>query len=732
MTKKLYKLMDWARIEGVVYSEEDNPHSFLGINKVLGGYLFQAFLPFAKKAKVVVKTGNDAKEYPMELADEEGFFAACVTKLAGIDKVSYFYKVEDKDGNVIELEDPYRFKPTISDEILSKFNAGICYDVYKYLGSHVKTIDGVRGVSFSVWAPNAVRVSVVGDFNGWDGRIHQMRRLSDSGVFEIFIPGVSEGATYKYELKFKGSVIALKSDPYCMSAELRPNTASVVVKDKDFDFTDKEWMKNRKAIKADKPMAIYEIDFSSFGSDDESKFPNYIEIANELCDYVKETGYTHIEVLPVMEYPLDESLGFQTIGYFAPTKRYGEPSDFKYFINHFHENGIGVILDWNPASFPKDDHGLSYFDGTCLYEHQDKRQGLSADGNMCLYNYGRPEVSNYLISNALFWIKEYHADGIKINDVAKMIYLDYGKSEGNYVANIYGGNENLESLELLKHLNSINDIMKTGAMIITDGYCDYPMLTEKLNKNGVGFSYKWNKNFIKDLTEFMYFDPIYRAAHYDELTLSMVYAYSENYILALSQDEALDANGSVLNKLPGSDEKKRANLKLMMGYLFTHPGKKLIYKDHKIKDGEKELIVFIKDLLSLYKETKELYELDEKTEGFEWINNISAKENIITFLRKSKDNEQVLVVCNFADYAYEKYTIGVPFAGKYKEIFNSDAEKYGGSGLVNKRVKNSKEVECDFKNNSITVNIAPLSISIFKCTKAWWKGVFIASNVLVW
>ena len=717
MTKKLYRLMDWAKIEGVVYSEEDNPHDFLGIKKMLGGYLLQAFYPDAKKVTAVVKSGNDAKEYSMELADEAGFFAVFVPKLTGIDKVNYYYKVEDKNGKILEVEDPYRFKPTIDEKVLSKFNAGICYDIYNYLGSHIKTIDGVRGVSFAVWAPNAVRVSVVGDFNDWDGRIHQMRRLSDSGVFEIFIPGVKEGDIYKYELKLKGSNISLKADPYCFSAQLRPDSASIVARTNDFDFNDKQWIKNRKAVKSDKPMAIYEVNLSSFSSDDESKFPNYIEIANELCEYVKETGYTHIEIMPVMEYPLDESLGFQTIGYYAPTKRYGEPSDFKYLINHMHENGIGVILDWNPASFPKDVHGLMGFDGTCLYEHQDPRQGLSADGNMCLYNYGRPEVSNYLIANALFWIKEFHADGIKINDVAKMIYLDYGKAEDAYVANIYGGNENLEALELLKHLNSINDIMKTGAMIIADGYCDYPMQTEKLNKNGLGFSYKWNKHFIDDLTEFMYYDPIYRAAHYDELTLSMVYAYSENYVLALAHDEAINSDGTVLNRLPGTEKSKCANYKLMVGYMFAHPGKKLIFNDHKIKEGRKELIMYIKDILKLYKETPELYELDEKAEGFEWVNNISAKENIISFLRKSKSGESILVVCNFADYAYEKYTIGVPAAGKYKEIFNSDAEVYGGSGLVNKRVKTSKEIKCDFKDNSIKVNIAPLSISIYRYSK---------------
>lgn len=715
MTKRLYKLMDWARIEGVVYSEEDKPHDFLGLTKYLGGYLLQAFFPGAKKVVAVVKSGNFVKEANMELADEEGFFAVFIPKLTGIDKINYFFKVTDESGTVIEVEDPYRFKSTIDDETLKKFNSGICYDIYNYLGAHVRTIDGVRGVSFAVWAPNAVRVSVVGDFNRWDGRRHQMRRLSDSGVFEIFIPGVKAGDIYKYEIKAKGSVIMMKADPYGFSAQLRPDNASVVADMKSFDFTDKTWVKNRRTVKSDRPMAIYEVNLSTFMCEDEKAFPNYMEIANELCAYVKETGYTHIEIMPLMEYPLDESLGFQTIGYFAPTKRYGEPCDLMYLINLMHENGIGVILDWMPAAFPKDDHGLSFFDGTYLYEHRDPRQGLTADGNRCIYNYARPEVANYLISNALFWINVYHADGIKVNEVSQMLYLDYGKTDGEYVANIYGGNENLDALELLKHLNSINELQKTGAMIIADGHGDFPLLTEKLAKGGVGFSYKWNTGFMDGLADFMYIDPYFRASGYDDLTVSMLYAYSDNFILPMSHETAHESGGTVLNRLPGNKKAKRSNMRLMMGYTFAHPGKKLIYMDHNLKDGDKGSIEFIKGMLSLYKSVPAFYELDENPDGFEWLNNISAKENIITFLRKDKKGNSILIVCNFADLAYEKYQIGVPFAGKYKEIFNSDQEIYGGSGMVNKRVKASKKQTCDFKDDSIKINIAPLSISVFNC-----------------
>lgn len=717
MTKKLYKLIDWARVEGVVYSEEDNPHDFLGVRKELTGYLFQTFFPYAKKVSVVVKALNDAKEYPMELVDDEGFFAAYITKLQGIDKIKYYYNVTKKDGSKIVIDDPYRFKPTIDEKTLHKFNAGICYDIYNYLGAHIKTIDGVKGTAFAIFAPNAIRVSVVGDFNGWDGRIHQMRRLSDSGVFEIFIPGVKQYDAYKYEIKFKGSVIALKSDPYGFMSKLRPENDSVVYDMKSFDFTDKEWIKKRKAVRTDEPMAIYEVNLASLESDEEGKFPNYIEIANELCAHVKKEGYTHVEITPVMEYPLDESLGFQTIGYYAPTRRYGEPCDFMYLINHMHENGIGVILDVNFASFPRDDHGLSYFDGTNLYEHKDERQGLTPDKKMCIFNYGRKEVSNYLIASALFWINVYHADGIKINDVAKMIYLDYDRNENEYVANIYGGNENLEAIDLLKHLNSINEKLKLNAMIIADGNGYYPMLTEKLSSGGLGFTYAFNTGFVDNLTDYFYKDIQSRKYHYDELTYSLAYAYSENYILPLSHCNAFDAGGSVLYRIQGDDKIRAANYKAMIGYLFAYPGKKLIFRDEKVEGLNEYITKYISDLINLYKGTNAFFELDGSSDGFEWLENISSDKNILSFMRKTNSGEIILVVCNFSNDAFEKYKVYVPFCGKYKEIFNSDSEVYGGSGLTNKRVKASRKEKNAFRDNFITINIAPLSISIFNCTK---------------
>jgi len=736
MTKKLYKLMDWAEIEAVVYSEEDKPHDFLGAHRVTGGLLIQGFFPDAKKAYAVVKLGGEYKEYQMEEADEAGFYALFVKMPIPTTKYSYHFRIVLNNNVILELEDPYRFKPTISDDILKKFNAGICYDIYNYLGAHVKTLEGVKGTSFAVWAPNAIRVSVVGDFNNWDGRIHQMRRLGDSGVFELFIPDVKEGYNYKFEIKFKGGQIGLKADPYGFGAELRPDSASVVRKISGFNWTDDLWVQYREDVNGkDKPMSVYEVHLGSVFKNADGSFMNYREIAERLADYVLNMGYTHIELMPVMEHPLDESWGYQVIGYYAVTSRYGTPSDFKYFMNYMHEKGIAVILDWVPAHFPRDNQGLSYFDGTYLYEHANPKQSYHPDWGTLIYNYGRPEVSNYLIANALFWINEYHADGIRVDAVASMLYLDYGKKDGEWVANIYGGNENLDAIEMLKHLNSINKKMGTGALIIAEDSTAWPKITGELDENGLGFSYKWNLGWMNDFIGFMSYDPYFRAHHYFELTFSMIYAYSEKFILPFSHDEVVHGKGSMLSKMPGSREEQFSNLRAAYGYMFTHPGKKLTFMGQdfgtndewsEAKEVEWDLLQYeehsqfnnyVKDLLSFYKKHPALFEQDNIVEGFEWINNISTNENVIIFLRKSQDDDEVLlIVINFANQSYEKYKVGVPFEGKYKEVFNSDKATYGGSDFVNSRVKPSKADECDGRENSIRIKLAPLSVSIFTCT----------------
>ena len=735
MDKKLYKMMDWARIEQIVYSEEDSPHDFLGAHQVLGGILIQAYLPGTdgiKNVCAIVKSGDSFREYTMELMDETGFYAVFIRGLPKI-KYCYWYKIYTEEGDSYELQDPYRFASTVSDKDIARLNAGIHYEAYKIMGAHLKTIDGVKGVSFAVWAPNALRVSVVGDFNNWDGRRHQMRRLVDGGIFELFIPGVKEGAIYKDELKLKGDIIKFKADPYGFGAELRPATASIVRNIEGYKWTDKEWLDNRKEFQGkDKPLSIYEVHLGSFMKpDDGREFFNYRELAPKIADYVLKMGYTHIEVMPVMEHPLDASWGYQVVGYYAPTSRYGKPDDLMYFMNYMHEKGIGVILDWVPAHFPRDDHGLSEFDGTCLYEHLDPRQGYHPHWRTSIYNYGRPQVSNYLLANALYWIREYHADGIRMDAVASMLYLDYGKQDGQWVANMYGGNENLEAVEFLKHFNSVHKKMDDGAIVIAEESTAWPKVSGSLLDDGLGFDYKWNMGWMNDFTEFMRYDPLFRKPHYTELTFSMIYAYSEHFILVFSHDEVVHGKSSMLGKMPGESREKFANLRAAYGYMMTHPGKKLSFMGQDIGEWDEwnenrsvewDLLqydehrlfnLYIQDVLNFYRNNPALYELDNEIEGFEWINNISANECIIVFLRKCPE-QTLLVVCNFANISRDQYKIGVPFAGKYKEVFNSDDVRYGGGGYVNPRVKISKADECDGRDNSLRIKVAPLSVSVFR------------------
>ncbi|MCR5687090.1 MAG: 1,4-alpha-glucan branching protein GlgB [Lachnospiraceae bacterium] len=730
MDKKLYKMMDWARVEQIVYSEEDAPHEYLGAHKVSMGWMINCFIPSAEKCSVIL----GKKEYKMDRMDEEGFFSVLIRSVAK-PKISYKFKVTKNKDTYIQ-DDPYRFRSAIDNKVLKAFAAGTCYDIYEYLGAHVRKCEGVAGVNFAVWAPNAVRVSVVGDFNGWDGRCHQMRRLGDSGIFEIFIPRMREGDNYKYELKLKGGMISIKSDPYGYYAELRPETASIVFDIDSYKWNDDDFVKDRAEFNSkDKPVSIYEIHLGSFRKpDDGREFLSYTEAADEIIPYVKRMGYTHVELMPVMEHPFDESWGYQVIGMYAPTSRYGTPEDFMRFVDRMHENGIGVILDWVPSHFPRDVHGLSNFDGTCLYEHQDPRRGYHPDWGTLCFNYGRSEVSNYLIANALFWIKKYHADGLRMDAVASMLYRDYGRRDGEWIPNIYGGNEDLEASEMLRHLNSINAKMGTGALMIAEESTAWPKVTAPPEDDGLGFDYKWNMGWMNDFLSFIRLDPLYRSAHYHELTFSMIYAYSEHFILVFSHDETVHGKASLLSKMPGERDRKFANLRLSLGYMFTHPGKKLLFMgmdigewdewnekrgvQHELLqyDDHRKINEFLRHLNEFYRNTPALYELDNDIDGFEWINNISANETIIVFLRKDKQGNCILVVCNFADRSRSDYKIGVPFSGKYKEIFSTEDVSFGGGGGNNLRVKRSKEDECDGRKYSIRINVPALSVTVFSCT----------------
>ena len=734
MDERLYSKMLWPEIEALVYSEHDRPRQILGPKTTEDGILIAAFNPDA--LEITVKNTLNGREYPMEKADEGGYFAVLVDEA---EQFPYVYIVNYGEDNVVEQGDPYAFESLITEEDLKKFNAGIHYEVYRVLGAHVTEINGVRGVHFAVWAPEAIRVSVVGDFCHWDGRRYPMQRLGDNGVHELFIPGLEEGCIYKYEVKLKGDTVVLKSDPYGYYTEVRPNTASIVYDIHKYQWHDQAWMDGRDAAATkSEPMLIYELHLGGFKKPDEEDgryFYNYRELAPMIADYVKDMGYTHIEVMPVMEHPLDESWGYQVTGYYAPTSRYGTPDDFMYFMDYMHQQGIGVILDWVPAHFPRDLGGLARFDGSCVYEHPDPRRGSHPHWGTLIFNYGRPQVSNFLIANALYWVEQFHADGIRMDAVASMLYLDYGKQDGEWLPNIYGSNENLEAIELLKHLNSMMKKRNPGAIMIAEESTAWPKITYPVDEDGLGFDYKWNMGWMNDFTGFMKLDPLFRKYHYGELLFSMIYAYSEDFVLVLSHDEVVHGKCSMIGKMPGEGSAKFDNLRVAYGFMAGHPGKKLLFMGQDYAqftefneakslewfmldfEAHKQMQDYVRDLNHLYTSHPAFYKLDNSPDGFEWINCISADETIVVFVRKTEvEDETLLFVCNFTPVVYESHKIGVPFAGKFKEIFNSDAKIYGGQGHTNPRLKQSRKDECDDRENSITITVPPMGMAVFSCT----------------
>lgn len=731
MGDKVYDYMDWAEIEAVMYSEEKYPRNILGPKMTEDGLLIQCYFPGFDA--VSVRTPNTGETYAM-IQEEEGYFAA----LLPVETIVPYEFIAVRDGAESVWKDAYAYPCQITEKEEQQFNAGICYNIYEKMGAHPMTVDGTEGTYFAVWAPNAMRVSVVGDFNDWDGRRHQMHYQGASGIFELFIPDIHEGDIYKYEIKAQGGLTYLKADPYANASELRPNNASVVADLNKYEWRDQKWMKERRKLQGDKmPMYVYEMHLGSWRKPDDGRyFYNYREIAPMLAEYIKEMGYTHVELMPVMEHPLDESWGYQVTGYYAPTSRYGTPEDFMSFIDTLHEAGIGVILDWVPAHFPRDTFGMAAFDGTCLYEHLDPRKGAHPHWGTLIYNYGRPQVTNFLISNALFWAEKYHADGIRMDAVASMLYLDYGKNDGEWVANIYGGNENLEAIEFLKHLNSIFKKKHPGVMMIAEESTAWPKITGDIEDDGLGFDYKWNMGWMNDFIGYMKNDPLYRGSHHGELTFSMIYAYSEKFMLSFSHDEVVHGKGSLLNKMPGEPKLKFANLRAAYAFMMAHPGKKLLFMGQDFAQPEewseqnglhwdllqqpehKQMQEYMKELITFYKTQPALYDKDFVPEGFEWINFTDWEKNVVSFLRKArKSEEMLLVVCNFSDVVYEDYQVGVPYAGKYKEIFNSDSKNFGGDGVTNPRVKMAKKQECDERKYSIRIKVPALGVSIFNFTK---------------
>lgn len=618
------------------------------------------------------------------------------------------------------------------------FREGNHFNLYDKLGSHLMRSGGVDGAYFAVWAPNAEYVSVIGDFNGWKPQSHPMRsRWDSSGIWEMFIPGIGHGSLYKYHIRsrFHGYKVE-KGDPFALRCEVPPRTASVVW-DIGYKWGDGSWMKGRDANNSlSSPMSVYELHIGSWRRvPEEGNRPlTYRELAPLLSYYIKEMGFTHVELLPVMEHPFYGSWGYQITGYFAPTSRYGAPEDLMYLIDHLHENGIGVILDWVPSHFPGDEHGLTYFDGTHLYEHADKRKGFQPEWKSHIFNYGRNEVRNFLISNAIFWCDKYHADGLRIDAVASMLYLDYARQNGDWIPNKFGGRENLEAVDFLKHLNESVYKQFPTVQIIAEESTAWPMVTRPTYVGGLGFGMKWNMGWMHDTLEYITKDPIYRKHHHGSLTFSMIYAFTENFMLPLSHDEVTHGKGSLLNKMPGNFWHKCAGLRQLLGYMWTHPGKKLLFMGSEFgtfSEWSHETSLdwhvagypehsgvwrWVRDLNRLYRSEPALYEIDFTYDGFEWIDLSDYEGSIISFLRKGRSGADgsILVVCNFTPVPRYDYRIGVPTEGFWSEVLNSDALEYEGSGHGNLGGVHSDPVYCHGRANSIRITLPPMGIVIFK------------------
>lgn len=694
MDGKVYDYMDWPRIEAIVYGEETAPKDVMSPRLTADGVLIQGFFPDAEKAEVIV----GRKTYAMEKEDEAGYFAVLIP---GRRIPSYLFRVT-KGEETEEFADPYAFAGQITEEEEKAFCAGVYYHAYDKLGAHPMTIKGTDGVSFAVWAPNAVSVSVAGDFNKWDGRGYLMHRMPMSGIFELFVPGAKVGDLYKYEIKIKGGKTKYQTDPYGASIEFPPARASIVADVSEFVWEDGSWMKDRKKYADRKqPLSIYETSMDQWKD------------GAELAEYAGKMGYTHVELHPVMAY-LDDAAGpYSTYGYYALDRRLGAPADFQKFVNELHKAEVGVILDWTPAAFPREEGGLELFDGTPLYEKPDPSMAVHPMWGTLLYNYESPMVKDFLIANAFYWLEVYHVDGLRFDDVDAMLYLDYGREPGQWKPNIYGTNENLAALEFLKHLNSVVKKQIPGALMIAQEDGLWPELTDSVEEDHPGFDYKWNQGWTRDFLDYLSKDPLERKNAHDQLTLSMVYAYCEHYILTLGTRD-VGSLEKFMENLPGNTEQKFAQVRAAYSYLTLHPGCKMTAPD---KETPEKLQKFMGDLNGLYRSHPALYEKDDDYDGFEWVQLMKYEENVLTFLRKTdKPEETILAVFNFAGIPYRNYQVGVPFHGKYKEIFNSDRKEYGGEGMTNPRVKTSRAEECDERENSIKITVPALGVTVFSCS----------------
>ena len=718
-------------IHRIINAEHHDPFSVLGSHIVdfngKRAVAVRAFLPEAKEVSVIdVATST---EYEMTKINEDGFYE---TVLPGYSEVFPYKLKKVTYDNAIEIfNDPYLFLPTLTEFDLYLFNSGDHHRIYDKLGSHALETNGVSGVQFAVWAPNARSVSVVGNFNNWDQRRHAMRVLGASGVWEIFIPGIKEGELYKFHIKTKSGNVLDKADPYATEMELRPKTASKINFLQQYEWKDEEWIQRRSGSDhLGEPIAIYEVHLGSWAriAEEHNRWLTYRESAEKLVAYVLERGYTHIELLPIMEHPFDASWGYQVTGYFAPTSRFGTPQEFMFFVDYCHQHNIGVILDWVPAHFPKDQFALGQFDGTHLYEHADPRKGEHQDWGTYIFNYGRKEVRNFLISNALFWLEKYHIDGLRIDAVASMLYLDYSRKKGEWIPNQYGGRENLDAIAFLKDTNRLVHQYFPGTLTIAEESTAWPGVTTDLAYGGLGFSLKWNMGWMHDMLKYFSNDPLFRMYHHNKLTFALLYAFSERFLLPLSHDEVVHGKASLLHKMPGDDWQKFSNLRLLYGLMYGFPGKKLLFMGGEFAQRNEwnheqsldwHLTQFpphagmqkwISDLNRIYKKESALHQVDFYYSGFEWIDFQDKASSVITFMRKSNDGkDKVIVVCNFTPVPRQNYRLGVPDAGTYKEVLNSDSSYYGGSNVGNTGELEADSISCHNRKFSLNLTLPPLA-----------------------
>jgi 1,4-alpha-glucan branching enzyme len=712
-------------LELVLARDHPNPHHVLGAHEVDGGVAIRVHRPDAVAVRALPERGEAVE---LERIHPGGLFEG-VVRSASL-PLRYRLEVEYANGNTFVLDDPFRFLPSLGELDLHLAGEGRHEELYAKLGVHLRELDGVAGAAFAVWAPAARSVSVVGDFNGWDGRLHPMRSLGSAGIWELFVPGLEPGANYKFEIRTQSGGLLLKVDPYAFATEVPPKTASVVFRP-EHEWGDRAWLAGRTATDLwGSPMSIYEVHLGSWRLNplEGNRSLTYVELADELADYVLDLGFTHVELLPVMEHPFTGSWGYQVTGYYAPTSRYGSPDDFRVFVDTLHRRGLGVVLDWVPAHFPRDEWALARFDGTALYEHADPRRGAHPDWGTLVFNYGRNEVRNFLLANALFWLREYHADGLRVDAVASMLYLDYSRKAGEWVPNVYGGREDLDAIAFLRELNTVAHGAVPGVLMAAEESTAWPGVSRSTDMGGLGFGFKWNMGWMHDTLDYFHREPVHRLHHHNQLSFGLIYAFTENFILPLSHDEVVHGKGSLLSKMPGDRWQQFANLRSLYGHMWAHPGKKLLFMGGELAQEQEwshersldwhllervdhgGVQALVRDLNRIYRDEPALWEADYEPTGFRWLEANDASWNVLAFARFSADGSRCLVCAgNFSPVPRHGYRIGLPRGGRWREVLNTDAAAYGGSNVLND-VVDAEETPWHDQPFSAAVTLPPLGV----------------------